>query len=331
MLSATPIRNTATRINMNQGMTAATSAQAGVSPPAIDGNLTDLINYAAATGQGCLDTQNLPAEAQPKAGDICKTNALLIPCTAPQVACLSAGGTYFLNGYDLTRAVAAYDRATKTLYLGQRVAGIIGDSDGDGLPNAGTICTPALQPGEQRIQDAPGIGFNESYTWGIDTNCDGKPNIFVGVTSGTGGVATVAVSGTSAGATEGAYTGSDIEVKVTNIDLPFVYAMTAFSGSTTDGLSEDATAQVRCGPPTINIELTKVANPPVICAGSTTIFTLTVHNTGQTPLTTTLTDQLPSALTFDNNVTGDFTLLSASGGGLITFNDLVIPAGFTVT
>src|SRR6185369_6328017 len=106
----------------------------------------------------------------------------------------------------------------------------------------------------------------------------------------------------------GAYAGSDLEVKVEGIDLPFVYGMTAFAGSTTDGLSEDATPQVKCGPPNVNITLSKVADPPAICAGAKTTFTLTVQNTGQTPLTTTLTDQLPPSLTFDDNVSGDFTV-----------------------
>ena len=66
------------------GMIAATGAYAGVAPtpPTIDGNLTDLIQYASDTGQGCLDTANLPPGSQPVAGDVCKTNALLIPCTA---------------------------------------------------------------------------------------------------------------------------------------------------------------------------------------------------------------------------------------------------------
>jgi len=121
----------------------------GIVVPVIDGNITDLINYAAGTGQGCLDTQNNPnPDLIPKAGDVCKTNALLIPCNATQVACSGGGtGTYFINGYDLTRALVAYDRANKKLYLGMRTAGAIGDANGDGTPDASAICSPPLSQG----------------------------------------------------------------------------------------------------------------------------------------------------------------------------------------
>jgi len=304
---------------------------AGAAPPTIDGNINDLISYAAGIGQGCLDTENLPIDARPKAGDVCKTNALLIPCNATQVACLGGGtGTYFLNGYDLTRAVVAYDRANQTLYLGIRVAGVIGDANGDGTPDAAAICSPPLNPGEQRIGDPAGIGPGETYLWNLDTNCDGVDDITIGITSGVGGVATVFVSGAGGAVGSGAYVGSDLEVKVTNIALPFLFTMNSFSGATPDGLSEDATNRVSCGPPDIDVEISKVANPPAICAGGTTTFTISVQNTGDVPVTATLTDDLPAELAFDDNVTGDFTLNNQAGQHL-TFNDLVIPVGATRT
>ncbi|MGH7725460.1 MAG: FlgD immunoglobulin-like domain containing protein [Candidatus Eiseniibacteriota bacterium] len=300
-------------------------AGAGVGPPAIDGNITDLIAYGAAINQDCLDTANLPVDQQPVAGDVCKTNALLIPCNAAQVAC-TGGGTYFENGYDLTRAVAAYDRANQTLYLGIRVAGIIGDSDGNATPDAGIGCAPPLNPGEQRIQDPAGIGFNEGYNWGLDSDCDGLDDIFVTITGGSGGVATVSVIGAPAGATLGAFANDDLEVRIQGIDLPFQFGMTSFVGSTTDGLSEDASNRVRCGPPDINVEIEKIATPPTICPGQNTTFTITVRNTGEVPLTTNLTDLLPAGLTFNNAVTGDFAVCNQVGQ-LITFCEIVIPVG----
>ncbi len=306
-------------------------AFAGAPVPTIDGNLSDLIDYAASQGQGCLDTANLPVDQQSAPGDVCKTNVLLIPCNAAQVACPAGGtGTYFLNGYDLTRAVAAYDRDNQTLFLGTRVAGIIGDSDGNGTPDAGVGCAPPLNPGEQRIQDPAGIGFNESYTWGIDSDCDNVNDIFVAITSGTGGVALVQVIGAPAGATLGAFNGGDLEVRIQGIDQPFQFGMNAFVGSTADGLSEDASNTVRCGPPNVNIEITKVADPPRICPNQTTTFTITVRNTGETPLVTNLTDELPAGLSYDNNVTGDFAECSVVGQ-VITFCEITIPSGETRT
>ncbi|MGH7723924.1 MAG: FlgD immunoglobulin-like domain containing protein [Candidatus Eiseniibacteriota bacterium] len=302
----------------------------GGAPPIVDGNIGDLIDYAAATGQSCLDTESLTPDVRPRPGDLCKTNALLIPCTAPQVACLVGGGTYFQNGFDLTRVVVAYDRANQTLYVGIRVAGIVGDSDGDGTPNAGIGCTPPLNPGEQRIQDPAAVGFQESYAWGLDIDCNGKSDILIRTNLDGGNNLVLDVLGAASGPKTVAFNGADIEGRIENLALPFVFGMSAFSGSTTDGLSEDATPSVRCGPPDIDLDITKSANPATVCPGQTTIFTIAVQNTGEAPLTTTLTDQLPAGLTFDNNVSGDFTFQSHVGG-LITFTPLVIPPGATRT
>jgi len=229
-----------------------------------------------------------------------------------------------VNGFDLIRAVAAYDRTARTLYLGARAVGNIGDSDGDGTANAGVACSPPLNPGEQRIQDPAGVGFLESYSWGIDTNCDGKNEIVIR-TAVVAGVLRLDVLGGAAGATAVAFNGSDIEGSVQNIDLPLVFAVSAFAGSTTDGLSEDATNSVHCAP-NLGIKITKVAEPQAVCPGGTTRFNISVRNTGAAPLTTTLTDQLPPQLAYDNDLSGDFTFASAVAG-LISFNPLVIPAG----
>jgi hypothetical protein len=200
---------------------------------------------------------------------------------------VGGSGTYFTNGFDIVRVLAAYDRSARTLYLGMRVAGVVGDSDGDGTPNSSAICTPPLNPGEGRIQDPAGIGVNEGYTWALDVNCDGKPDIYVRVEYGSNNYVTATVTGATTGAPVGAYYGSDLELGIPEIDLPLIFSVSGFSGSNYDGLSEDATNQVRCGQPSINIELSTVATPPEICAGATTTLSFSVKNTGEILLTTT--------------------------------------------
>jgi len=134
------------------------------------------------------------------------------------------------------------------------------------------------------------------------------------------------VSGAPGATGSGKFNGTDLEAEVDNITLPFLFTMNAFSGATTDGLSEDATSNVRCSPPNIDVQIEKLADPAAICAGSTTAFTINVRNTGEVPVTATLTDQLPANLSYDDNLTGDFSLSSVVGQSL-TFSDLVIPVG----
>ena len=182
------------------------------SPPAtIDGHIDPLIQYAQClTGQaGCgLDVPT-------PTGDVCKTNSLIKPCDA-EVACANGGGTYFLNGFDMTRAVLAYDRPGHTLYLGFRVAGQIGDSDGDGSDGPGTPGVNGCSP-NKNILDPVGINSQfELYRWFLDTNCDGLPDIII---TPDGTAANLNVKITDGGGNPipgavgtGTYVGSDLEV-----------------------------------------------------------------------------------------------------------------------
>ena len=101
-------------------------------PPVLDGDIDDIIDFLQTDADlGMVETDaNL---------DICKTNPLTIPCTAPQVPC--AIGTYFVNGFDAVFAVVAYDATAEILYLGMRTAGAIGDADRHGLAGPGVGCT----------------------------------------------------------------------------------------------------------------------------------------------------------------------------------------------
>jgi len=319
-----------------------TPVVAGVTVPVLDGQITDVINYAAGTGQGCLDTENM-LEFRPAAGDICKGSnlAFRIPCNTGQAACPNdPSGKYFKNGFDLTRAVTAYDRPNKRLYLGIRVVGVIGDTDGNRLTGQGLNCSsPDLGPSDVRITDKPGIGSDEIYSWDFDTNCDNFPDLHIKVESSTQadpsdttGDVVVSVTGASGNPIgTGKFFGSDLEVVVNDITLPIRFTMGTEVGSAPDGLSEDGSKQITCPAPSIDVTIEKLANPAAICANGTTTFTINVKNTStEVPVTATLTDELPAGLTFDDNVTGDFTLSNAAGQSL-TFADLVIPAGATRT
>src|SRR6185503_13348318 len=97
-------------------------AGAGVT---IDGNLQDMIDYAgtiSAPQNGCAFVDQDPAK------DIRIFDPKIVPC-AP------ISDNYYVNGFDQILDVLAYDRTQKTLYLGVRVAGVIGDPDGNGNPD----------------------------------------------------------------------------------------------------------------------------------------------------------------------------------------------------
>src|SRR5437879_4294258 len=82
--------------------------------PDING-LTIYARCLAQSGQGCnfvVPTDSL---------DIC-LNPNFHPCAA--VTTCQRGSGYFQDGFDVTRAVLAYDRGSSTLFLGFRVAGI---------------------------------------------------------------------------------------------------------------------------------------------------------------------------------------------------------------
>jgi len=218
-------------------------------PPTIDGNIEDLKTYAScveAAAEGCGLVRTDPEK------DVCKFDQLIRPCPVPE-ACTGGAGQYFVNGFDMTGAVIAYSRITHDLFLGFRVKGIIGDSDGDGT--AGEAPPGCPNPGEN-IRDDAGIGASsESYLWFIDTNCDGTPDITVSASGNVSpGVPNVHVLDSNGNPIPGAsgtgrYVGSDIEVKITGITLPAIFSFSGFTGSVNDGLGEDALAPVRCPPP----------------------------------------------------------------------------------
>ena len=302
----------------------------GCAAPTVDGNINDLLVYA-----GCVTGCGL--QTATNAGDVCKTNNLIVSCSA-QVACASGGGsTYFVNGFDLTEAALAWDRTTNTLFLGYRVAGTIGDTDGNGNPNTagGASCAPGAN-----IIDQSGIGTQESYLFDIDTNCDQIPDVEVRV---TGSQASPVVSILDAngdpvvGATgTAAYAGSDLEVRVTGLSLPPVFEFFGTAGSAPDGLSEDRFGPLRCTPPALSIDIQKSATPVRLCPGATTAVTLTVHNTSEAALNNvTVTDLLPANLSYVASSTGGTCGVGEPtiGGQLLTWNvgDLAIDQSCTIT
>jgi hypothetical protein len=136
---------------------------------------------------------------------------------------------YFANGFDQTYDLFAYDRATRTLHLGLRVAGAIGDPDGDG--NADAAATAAT------IIDEAGIGVDDFYSWTLRTQ--GAPS------GATGGIAItvsrgeVSVRGAAGATGEFAVAGSELEVVVRGVDLPPSFEARVAVGNLGDGLGED--------------------------------------------------------------------------------------------
>ncbi|HKQ59172.1 MAG TPA: hypothetical protein VJY35_15025, partial [Candidatus Eisenbacteria bacterium] len=254
--------------------------------PTIDGNLGDLTDFARCV-DGCGIVQ--PFDSL----NICITGPV-IPC-ATLGTCTFGGLGYYRNGFDLTRAVLAYDRVNSTLYLGYRVAGVIGDADGDGTPGAGVGC-----PQTPSFTDPPGIGASDNYQWDIDTNCDNVPDFSIEVIGNPGAV-TVSINGVASPTATAAYTasGHDIEVKIPNISLPPLFRFSGSIGSNLDGMSEDPFQPLSCAAPDLDIDIVKSANPAVLCPGVTTTITLTITNTSSVPITNVaVTDILPAGLAY---------------------------------
>jgi len=296
--------------------------------PLIDGNINDLKTYAT-TVRGVVGTD--------ESADPCRT---AFPQRTPCSEIVTVGTCQtFLNGYDLTEFVGAYDRASGTFYGGIRVRGQVGDTDGDGYDGLlpGATCA---QP--RNMTDDNGIYGSEYYAWNLDTNCDGTPDVVIVATSprgsvpGTTGPVTVRVldgpfptgqpipgfSGT------GVYNGHDIEVSVTGFQsspLPYVWQLSAECDNNPDELSEDDTPILKTDEPSLDLTITKTANPLTACPGGPVSFTIEVCNTGEVPLTVKLTDELPTGFVCSPNVTGDFSLCGQNGQTL-TFCDLEIPA-----
>jgi len=290
MFGRTDLRLTIVAVCITLGVlggTAAEPANAQCTPPSMaTGNIDDLINYAACVN-GCGLQVATPA------GDVCKTLAFIIPC-APQAPCAGGGGTYYVNGFDLTHAALAYESASHNLYLGYRVAGLIGDTDGNGDPNTGGGV--GCQPGTN-VSDQAGIGSLEHYFWYIDTNFDNMPDIKV-IVNGALPNPTVSIVNASDNPIAGAagtaiVTGHDIKVKVTGISdpntgFPGLPAALRFFGlvdSTPDGLSEDAFGPLDCTGPSDVSEGSRVALQDRVAPNpfsGTTSFHYAVIGVGQT-------------------------------------------------
>jgi len=268
------------------------------------GTIDDLINYA-----GCVKGCGLVTQQDVVTGDVCKTRADIIPCPTQTVCAGGGTGTYFVNGFDLAKAALAYDSATQTLYLGYRVAGVIGDTDGNGnADNAGGAncsTTPT-------IIDTPGIGLSDSYLWFIDTNCDGNPDIQVSASGSIANPTIKVVDGNgdpiaSVNNVEATITGSDIKIKIPGISdpntgkpgLPVVFQYSGFVGSTNDGLSEDGFGPLICASPSFGIDIAKTASPVTLCPDASTVVTLSIHNTSTAAVSSvTATDDLPAGIQY---------------------------------
>ena len=248
--------------------------------PVIDGDLTDLRNYVQeleAAGGGC------GLEVADPDSDIVLTQPFQ-PCS-PIVPI--NGGQYFTNGFDQDLALIAFDG--NDLYLGIQTVGIAGDPDGNGNPD--TDC-------DTNILDSPGIGQFESYKWFIDVDCNGSPDIVVTLNNNQ-----VQVTGTTHSGTNFAFTGHGVEVLVQGVDLIPQFTARTFAGSDVDGLSEDLSQELECPPLIPTVFMTKSVED--VCAGSTTVVSINVQNTGAVPLgAVVITDQLPAGFTFAGNVTG---------------------------
>ena len=282
---------------------------AGVPSPAIDGNGEDLITYGANIGSdGCV------VDLTDARDDIVIADPQIIPCAPLEDTDGNASPDYYVNGKDLRRFVAVYNRTTSQLFLLFRAEGFIGDVDGNTNPD-NSLCVPA-----SNFPDQVGIGSEDSYEARIDIDCDGSSDITISVTNNDVTVTGAASSGDAfafrVDAGSGA-SGKDLEVRIDGINLPPVFRIFGFSGAIRDGLGEDITREEVCGNAVPNIDIVKTAEPGQICPGGTTVFTLQVTNTGNVDLNPiNVTDTLPAGLTFVeivNNTCGGPVSSGASG------------------
>jgi hypothetical protein len=285
--------------------------------PSIDGSLQDMIDFAT-----CPDLDGCGHVVNDDPQDVCVTDGLVDPCTTP-VACAAGGVGYFVNGTDITRAVAAYDRPNDVTYLGMRTVGQIGDADGDGNDFIGGTCNGT------NINDQDGIGSNEPYIWSFDLDCDG---IF-GEAANNEPIVQVAnnvvsVQNHASGATSFDYVGpsggTDLEVSVAGLGLPAIWRFRAFIGFTFDGKSEDLAVSPLCPEPDLGL-LVSLDCPGVLCVGTAGDITATVTNTSEVALANVhLSIPLPAGLTFVGIVDDD-GWDSSSGNGTVTADESSLP------
>ena len=282
-------------------------------PPTIDGDLTDMQQFAndllnTKTGVGII--------ANDSPNDVTVIDPKIVPC--PTIV-----GNYFQNGFDQIQYVVAQASNSTDLFLGIRVAGVIGDTDGDGNPDVAGSGAANCNPLDN-VLDAPGIGPGDTYQFLFDTQCvNGTFNPGSSITITNDGITG---TGTFAGVTgtiayRGA-SGHDLEIVVHNAKLPPAFRVKTFVGSNTDGLSEDVGPQVNIQPNPI-VKITKVASPVRVCVGKTTRFTLTLQNQGDSDLNSTIVeDDLPAGLTYAGNVSSTCNV----GAPVVNGSAIVWPA-----
>ncbi|MEO6461842.1 MAG: DUF11 domain-containing protein, partial [Candidatus Eisenbacteria bacterium] len=284
--------------------------------PIIDGNGDDLINFASGIGSdGCAVDRADPRD------DIAIADPKIDPCGTLEDTDGNGVPDYYVNGKDLRRYVTVYDSQNSDLYILFRVEGVIGDVDGNGNPD-NNICSPPAN-----FIDQVGIGSEDTYEARYDLNCDGESDITVRVQNNE-----VTVTGATFGSKTYAYNGGDLEVKITDIDLPVVFQTFAFSGAIRDGLGEDITPTIQCGLPVPSIDLEKSVLPAVICPGQTADFTLVVTNTGNVDLTgVTVVDNLPAGLSFVSTVSNSCGGAVNQVGNQITYGPFSLAQGASCT
>jgi uncharacterized repeat protein (TIGR01451 family) len=150
------------------------------------------------------------------------------------------------------------------------------------------------------------------------------------VVTGTGTLA--GATGTLAFRQGGSATGHDLELQVTlPAPLPAAFRFLRVEANAFDGLSEDRSDGAVCiGTP--NIAVQKTATPTAVCVGQNTRFTVTVQNTGQTPLSVVVVDQLPAQLTYAANLSSSCGVgAPVVNGQLLTFPAFNLDAGANCT
>ena len=303
------------------GAVALVSAAPAFAAPAIDGNIDDMVAFAQSlesSDDGCglylTDKPDLNGNPTP---ETIYNDLKFIPCPQPQPAL----GQHWVNGVEIFYHVLAYEHGSSTMYLGLRSEGFIGDGDGNGNPDnsGGTTCNP-----KDNIEDTLGISGNELYAWSFDLDCngstDGTIKVQDNVVSGTGTLA--GATGTIAFRQGGSASGHDLEVQVNlPAPMPAAFSFLRVEANAFDGLSEDRSDGGVCiGNPEIAVQ--KSATPTAVCPGQNSRFTITVQNTGQTPLSVVVVDQLPAQLSYAGGLNSSCNV----GAPVVNGQQLTFPA-----
>lgn len=201
-------------------------------PPSIDGDMTDLLQYAMdlnsqGTGFGVI--------IDDPAGEVLAINTEVVPCV-PMV------DFYFANGFDQVKFVLAQPSGGSTLYLGLRTAGVIGDTDGNGNPDGagGAQCYPDVN-----IPDESGIGPGEHYVFQFDLESGPafRPGSMLRVSDnkviGTGIFASVTGSVADGSIAFRGPGGHDLELQVLSAPLPAHFRVRALVAAAGTGETED--------------------------------------------------------------------------------------------